>query len=82
MTTAKQIKNLFAEYEAAHEAMLAVYTTEDEAIWDAASEAEAEAEMAFKMALCDFAGITLKEATWIMVNRSEKVADLVHRLAA
>ena len=82
MTNAREIKRLYTEYKEAHEAMLWAYCSEDDAVFDAANEREAEASTALKEAIACFAGLTIEDVNRIMIYKSSELDALIERIAA
>lgn len=85
MTTAAEIKRTFEQYETARlECQRMIWSECDEAEFDAACDAEIEAQEAFTEALVEFAGgqLTEEDVFWMLAKQYERVASLVRRLAA
>ena len=85
MMTAAEIKRTFEKYETARlrtERMIWEDCTEEE--FDAACDAEFEAQDTFIEALVEFAGgqLTEEDVFWMLAMQHDRVADLVRRLAA
>ncbi len=81
MTNASEIKELYARWQEAHAAMIDSYFSDDDAVFDAANEAEAEAEIAFKNAMVEFTGLAFDDVTRLMVYKRDEFEALVARVA-
>lgn len=81
MTDASKIKMLYAKWQKAHDAMLNSYSSDDDAVFDAANEAEAEAEIELKNAMVEFTGLSFDDITRMMCYKKAEFEALTERLA-
>jgi hypothetical protein len=85
MTTAAEIKRTFEQYEIARlECQRMIWSECTEAEFDAACDAEIEAQETFTQALVEFAGgqLTEEDVFWMLARQHDRVAELICRLAA
>lgn len=85
MTTAAEIKRTFEQYETARlRAERMAWEDCSEAEFDAACDAEIEAQETFTQALVEFAGgqLTEEDVFWMLARQHDRVAGLVRHLAA